>query len=132
MAQVVPFSAEIDSLNTNIVAVSFGTPQWVDAWLQVTGAQFPVWLDDSKQSYAAYQLTHRERASWSAKNLWYYARALARGEQLQGYRGDINQLGGNFIVDRHGMVRFAHPSQDPTDRPAVEEMLTVLRTLEAE
>ena len=129
MAQVVPFSAEIESLNTNIVAVSFGTSQWVDGWKQVTGATFPVWLDPSKQSYETYGLTHSVRASWGGKNLWYYARALARGEKLQGNRGDTNQLGGNFIVDKHGIVRFAYPSKYPTDRPTVEQLLANLRKL---
>ena len=129
MAQVVPFSAEIDSLNTNIVAVSFGTSQWVDGWLQVTGADFPVLLDPSKQSYGKYGLTRSARAAWGPKSLWYYARALARGEKLQGNRGDTHQLGGNFIVDQHGIVRFAHPSKDPTDRPAIDQLLTVLRAI---
>jgi len=125
----VPHSAEIKSLNANIVAVSFGTPQWVDAWLQVTGAEFPVWLDPTKKAYAEFGLTRSKGAAWGIRNLAYYARALARGEKLQGYRGDTDQLGGNFIVDRHGVVRFTYPSRDPTDRPPVATLLDVLHHL---
>lgn len=124
-----PFSAEIKSLNTNIVAVSFGTPQWVDGWLQVTGADFPVWLDPNKQSYEKYGLTSSASAAWGPKNLWYYAKALARGEKLQGNRGDTSQLGGNFIVDRNGIVRFAYPSKDPTDRPPIEKLISTLHQI---
>lgn len=126
MAQVVSLSAEIEALNTNIIAISFGTPQWVDGWRQVTGATFPIWLDPTKASYQAYGLTSSAMASWGVKNLWYYARALARGEKLQEKRGDTHQLGGNFIVDQQGIVRLAYASKDPTDRPAIDLLLSTL------
>ncbi len=130
MAQVVPHSAEINQLNTNIVAVSFGTPYWANAWLEKTGAPFPIWLDPDKQSYPTYGMERSVWASWGPKNLWFYAKALMRGKQLERTEEDANQLGGNFIVDKSGVVRFAYPSKDPTDRPEVAEMLNVLRTLE--
>ena len=56
-------------------------------------------------------------------NLLFYAKALLRGEKLKEKRGDTDQMGGNFIVDAKGIVRFAYPSRDPTDRPEIAEML---------
>ena len=131
MAQVVSRSAEFEALNTNIVAVSFGTPQWVGAWLEVTQANFPIYLDADKRSYTAYGLTRSKRAAWGVKNLAYYARALIRGEQLQEFRGETDQLGGNFIIDKDGIVRFTHPSQDPTDRPEIDALIQQLQALNA-
>ena len=130
MAQVVPYSAEITSLNTKIVAVSFGTPYWAGAWLKTTGAPFPIWLDPDKQSYPTYGMERSLKAAYSPKTIWYYIKAVARGEKLQKSQGDTDQLGGNFIVDKNGIVRFAYPSKDPTDRPPVADLLSVLRTLD--
>gem|GEM_PF-539652 len=111
MAQFVPFYEEIESLNTDVVAVSFGTPYWAKAWLQETQAPVSVWLDPEKESYRVYGLERSVWRSWGPKNLWFYARALMRGEKLQEKRGDTDQLGGNFIMDAQGIVRFAYPTR---------------------
>ena len=129
MAQVVPFVEEIERLNGRIVAVSFGTPYWANAWLEETQAPFPVWLDPEKKSYALYGLSRSARGAWGVKNLWFYAQALARGQKLQGNRGETDQMGGNFIIDSQGIVRFAYPSQDPTDRPPISQLIEILATL---
>lgn len=130
MAQVVPYSAEIASLNTKIVAVSFGTPYWAGAWKKTTGAPFPIWLDPDKHSYPIYGMERSIRASYSPKTIWFYIKALARGEKMQKSQGSEDQLGGNFIVDKHGIVRFAYASKDPTDRPPIEKLISVLHTLD--
>lgn len=129
MAQVVPFAKEIDLLNTNIVAVSFGTPYWANAWLEETQAPFPIWLDVEKQSYELYGMTSSALRAWGVRNLWYYAQAIAKGEQLKEHRGDTSQMGGNFIVDKDGIVQFAYPSKNPTDRPEISQLLDTLRRL---
>lgn len=131
MAQVVPLSAEIDQLNTNIVAISFGTTYWANAWQTKTNAPFPIWLDPNRDAYPVYGLEQSAWASWGPKNLWYYAKALLRGERLEKSGEDVTQLGGNFIVDSNGIVRFAYPSKDPTDRPTTEQIMNALRQLKA-
>ena len=124
-----PRAAEFEALNTKIVAVSFGTAYWARAWMQETQSPFPVWLDATRDSYTAYGLDRSVLASWGPANLWYYAKALVRGEQLQEKRGDTDQLGGNFIVDNEGMIRFVYPSKDPTDRPEIDDLLVTLKAL---
>lgn len=130
MAQVVPFANEINALNTNIVAVSFGTPYWANAWLEETKSPFPIWLDPEKKSYELYGMDSSALRAWGVRNLWYYVQAIAKGEQLKEHRGDTSQMGGNFIVDKDGIVRFAYPSKNPTDRPAIETLLTALQRIE--
>ena len=44
-------------------------------------------------------------------------------------QGGPNQLGGDFIVDAWGKVRFAHPSEDPSDRPTFQRILEELKRL---
>ena len=129
MAQVVPLAEEINRLNTDIVAVSFGTPYWANVWLEETGAPFPIWLDPDKKSYEVYGMVTSKLAAWGPANLWFYAKALLRGEKMKGDRGETGQMGGNFIVDKNGIVRFAYPSRNPTDRPEVTKLMQVLQKL---
>jgi hypothetical protein len=52
-----------------------------------------------------------------------------RAKRLYRPVGDIMQVGGDFIVDGAGLVRFAHSSADPTDRPEAEELLRLIADL---
>lgn len=36
------------------------------------------------------------------------------------------QLGGDFLLDEHGRVLFAHRCQSPIDRPSVKDILSAL------
>jgi peroxiredoxin len=130
VAQLAPLHADFQNLNTNVVAISFGDEYWVRAWLAETQSPFPVLLDPTLAAYQAYGLDRSALRSWGVKTLWYYARALGRGEKLLEKRGDAYQLGGDFIVDADGMVQFAYPSHDPTDRPSIDELCAILRRLQ--
>lgn len=129
MAQVVPLYEEINALGVNVVAVSFGIEYWARVWLQETNAPFPVLLDPDKAAYAAYGLESSFWRSWSPRTLLYYAKAVLRGQELHGNRGDTEQLGGNFIVDANGVVRFAYASRAPTDRPTMDRLMAEMRKL---
>jgi peroxiredoxin len=129
VAQLRSVYDEIKALNTDVIAISFESGYWVQVWLSETKAQFPLYLDPSRQAYQAYGLTRSRWRSWSPKNLWYYAKALQQGRSFHTTDGDIAQLGGDFIVDTQGIVRLAHRSQDPTDRPSITTLLSALRQL---
>jgi len=40
------------------------------------------------------------------------------------------ELGGDFIIDKHGILKLVYPSHDPTDRPPVDDLLAVIQGLE--
>jgi hypothetical protein len=126
MAQVGLHQQDFESLETNVVTISFGTPYWAQVWLEETRSPFPLLLDSKRTAYQAYGLEHSLLRSWGWQTISYYARALWNGEEWRGIRGDSGQLGGDFIVDAQGLVRLAYPSRNPTDRPPVEELLSLL------
>ena len=39
----------------------------------------------------------------------------------------VLQMGGNFILDKHGITRFLYPSKTSMDRPEVELLLQELQ-----
>ena len=127
--QVASHLQEFEALNTNIVTVSFGIDYWAKMWLQETQSPFPFLIDPERDAYHAYGLQSSIVRSWMPQNLWYYAKATLQGREKFGKRGDPHQLGGDFIVDSQGVVRLAHPSKEPTDRPNVRQLLTVLRRI---
>lgn len=118
---------EFGRLNVQVLVISFGTEYWAKVWLEETGAPFPLLLDPERRVYRAYGLGRSVLQVWSPKVLWHYLRLVLAGRRLRPAQGDLYQLGGDFIVDAEGIVRLAHPSRDPTDRPPVEELLKVLR-----
>lgn len=126
MAQVVAQQNIFARHQTQIVQISFGTAYWAAVWQAETQSPFPLLLDQTQESYAAFGLARSFWQSWGAKNLFYYAKAITQGEKPAGYRGDTNQLGDDFIVDARGVIQFAHPSKEPTDRPDISYLLKVI------
>ena len=124
---------EFETLNTKIIVISFGTFPTVQQWLKETGINFPVLLDRERTVYTAYGLERSKLRSKSPRTLWLYFTRWLQGTQFHSSHGDdTSQLGGDFIIDKQGNLRFTYPSHDPADRPSVEELLGVLKQVAAE
>ncbi|RME97142.1 MAG: hypothetical protein D6768_20350 [Chloroflexi bacterium] len=123
---------DIQAHQAEVVVVSFGTEFWVRVWLEQTQAPFPLLLDPERAGYKAYGLQRSMARAWGLRSSWYYFKAVVlRRQRLHSSHGeDTGQMGGDFIIDRHGILRFTHPSQDPTDRPPVEQLLAELARLQ--
>ena len=126
MAQVVSRQSEFAARQIQVVTISFGTLYWASVWLKETHSPFPLLLDPDLAAYQAYDLQRSVLHSWGWNNLRYYAKAVLRGQKFSVNRGDMNQLGGDFLVDTNGILRLIHPSADPTDRPALSALLSTL------
>lgn len=127
MAQLRQYEREIESLNARIVVVSFGRPEQARLWLDETQTFFTLLLDPERKAYLAYGLEYSLARSWSPKVWLAYARLMLSGRKWRGIQGDSGQLGGDFIVDANGVIRFVYRSSDPTDRPSISQLLDVLR-----
>ena len=130
MAQLCQKLDQIQALNTRVSVITFGTLPAALAWLGETCAPVQVLLDAERAVYRSYGLERSLLRSWGPKTMWRYARLLAAGRKWRGIQGDSAQLGGDFIVDADGIVRLAYRSNDPTDRPSVDDLLNLLQQLE--
>ncbi len=129
MAQLRRRKPEFDALHVQIAVIGFVRDERVTIWLEQTKSPFPLMLDPDRRVYDAYGMGRSFVRVWSLKVMWHYFKLMLRGERLRGIQGDPHQLGGDVLVDRGGTVRLAYRSQDPTDRPGVDELLAAAREL---
>ena len=116
----------MEALQARVVVISFGSTFGAQAWLDEIDARFTLLLDPERKAYRAYGLEHSLARSWSPKVWLAYARLMLSGRKWRGIQGDSGQLGGDFIVDSNGVIRFAYRSDDPTDRPSMSQLLATL------
>jgi peroxiredoxin len=120
---------QIAGLPARVVAVSFSPPERVAFFLSDTQLSFPVLSDAPLDGYHAFGLT---RVSWlrilRPDVIWRFTRMMFRGwlPKKPAKGDDVLQLGGDFVIDAEGILRWAHRSSEPTDRPAKTAMLDAL------
>ncbi len=91
---------------------------------------FPLLSDPERDVYRAYQLpTGTASQVFGASALFAYAKLLFQGRWAGFHRSDLPQLGGDFVIDAEGIVRFEYRSAAPHDRPEVDRLLRVLGTI---
>jgi len=122
---------ELAALNAEVLLISFSSAEQARRWWGETAVDFPLLLDPDRIVYRAYRLRSSIWRVWQPKVWLGYARLMWRGWQWRGIRDDPHQLGGDFIVDANGVLRFAHWSNDPTDRPDVDVLFSMLQQVQS-
>ena len=129
MAQLRPFKSELEARNTRVAVISFGSTALAQKWIEETKATFQFLIDPERKAYQAFGLEYSLLRSWRPKIWFEYARLIAQGRKWRGIQGDSGQLGGDFIVDRDGIIQMAYRSLDPADRPTVSFILERLEEI---
>jgi len=132
VAQLCRHAETLRTLGARVVLVSFGPPSLAAQWLRETAAPFSLWLDPQRKAYRAFGVERSFLRSWGPRTILTYARLLLSGRPWRGIQGDSSQLGGDFIVDGRGVLRFAHRSHDPADRPEANVLVRALGETSAE
>lgn len=100
--------------------------RWAEQWAQEVCTDYPLLLDPKRELYRALGLERSLLRSWNPRTLWRYLRYLLSGKELKPIQGDSSQLGGDFVFDAQAVLRYSHRSEDPVDRPPVDELLAAL------
>jgi AhpC/TSA antioxidant enzyme len=116
----------LQARGVEVVLISFATPELARHWQEATQFPFPMFLDPERSAYRAFGLGSSVLAAWHPKMFLYYFRLLVKGRKLMPVKGDPYQLGGDFLLDAQGSVRFAYPSADPADRPPLSDILNAV------
>ena len=127
--KVLGYKHRLDEIGAVVVFVTFDDPEPVcDRLLAGLEVPYPVLVDREREAYRAWGLRRSSVAGlWLDPRLWArYTSLLVRGERLRRPGSDTLQLGGDFVIDRDGIVIYARPQQRD-DRPPVRELLGALR-----
>ncbi len=105
-----------------------GTPEQARQFQRSLALPFTILSDPGKQSYRAFGLTRRLNLAreLNPQSLSRFVTDVARYGVARTDQ-DVMQLGGVFVVDRAGIVRFAFTALRASDRPSTDEIITALR-----
>jgi len=111
-----------------VVLITFTKPRNLRGFRRRMDLAYPVLADGDRAAYRAYELG---RGSWwrvwSLGTMRAYGRLLRAGHRVTRPDGDTLQLGGDFVIDPAGRIRYAYRSTGPDDRPPVDDLLTAVR-----
>ncbi len=120
----------LERLGAVVLVVTFEPPSEAARFAQQARLPFTMLSDPDRRAYAAFGLRRgRWGQVWGWNTATAYLRGLLAGRWPRPPRGDLGQLGGDFVLDREGRLVFAHCGRDPADRPAVGQLLAALRTV---
>lgn len=106
--------------------IGMGTPAEARSVVRSLDLPFPVLLDTSRRVYELYGLIEADaRAFLNRKSAAAVGRALLNGSRGGRPIGDPRQLGGAFLIDTDGIIRWARPSKYPGDHASIDEILAV-------
>ncbi len=119
---------EFPGLGLRVVVVTFEARERAEQYVHETGLEWPLLSDRERTLYTAYGMGRgRWSAIWGPATLWAYARLIVRGRRVRRPTGDVQQLGGDVLVDPTGRVALCHVGKGPADRPAVGTVLERIR-----
>lgn len=127
------FQDEISSANGKVIVITFGLREGALCWLEDVKSPFPFLMDHHRKLYHFFGLKRSVLKVWGVSSLVFYAEAMVAGRSLpkpyENVHDDPQQMGGNFILDKHGNTRFLYPSKTSMDRPEVELLLQELQEI---
>jgi len=118
---------EIEALGARTWLITFGMRGPARRWQQDHAPGIPLIRDADLSIYRTYGLQRSWWRSLGPRTLLTYARLFLTGRRPQRSGDDWTQLGGDFVVDRRGMLHLARPSREAADRPGWGELEAALR-----
>ena len=114
--------------NTKIVIITFEASYFARAYAQETGQKWPILVDETRNAYRAYNMLSASFWDvWGPRTWWAYGKEFAKGNFLKKSDGDVQQRGGNVLIDPSGIVRLHHVGDGPADRPSVASILAAIQ-----
>ena len=119
---------EIETLDLRVAVVTFERPEIAAGYIEETALRWPLLVDETRTLYHAYGM-HRGTPwqIWGPATLWAYAKLLWQGRRMAPATGDVDQLGGDVLIDPSGRVVLHHVGDGPADRPEIDALLAAVR-----
>jgi len=117
---------EIHDKGAELVAIGSGGPHFARVFVEDLGVTFPVYSDETRRSYAAFE-RKRDRLAlirpYVDKNA---ARATKAGFHQTSVQGDAWQNGGVVVVRPGGELAFVHIENEAGDLADLDAVLAAI------
>lgn len=101
------------------------------SWLERTPTHYQLLSDTHKHFYKLLNLKRSFYKSWHSTAIHYYAEKVVNDVNLIKplEHDDLEQTGGDVILDKSGHIVYTHYSEATVDRPSADELLSVVKSL---
>ncbi len=106
--------------------VTMGTPAEAAELCRRYRCSFPCLSDPEAEAYRAFGLERGGVTQVITPRIIFRAAVSAFRGNYGGTMGDIFQMGGTFVIDREGVVRYRYRNRDAADNAPVAEVLAAL------
>ena len=123
---------ELESLGCGVVVVGQNKDvEQAEEW-NTSGTfycDFIHFCDPDKVFYKAYGFDRSLAGVWGPVSLDFYVAEQMSGREMHPSKGqDVNQMGGDILIDSSGSVTLPYYSKTNTDRPTLQAILDTLRS----
>ena len=129
MAQLESHKVEIVAAGLKLVAVAMGEPKHARRYCGKLTADITCLTNKEGDVYRAYGIG---KAGWTAALnpdlIKASLRAAAAGHVQGQATGDVAMLGATFIVDREGIIQYAHYNSHAGDHPDLDRLLASIQS----
>lgn len=109
------------------MVVTFEQPErarWHAQHVELPG---PLLIDGQRRLYRHYGMARAAKWTVMQPAIWgQYLKYIWQGRRLRMPQDDIQQLGGDVLIDPQGIVRWTYRSKTPIDRPAIDALLSAV------
>ncbi len=124
MAQLRQDYARFTDAKLKVVGVSPNKPDAAKAFRAAHDLPYPMLADPQRVAYQRYGLGKLSVLHEINPLTWLRNRGkLKQGVVARASDADMTQLGGVFIIDPRGTLRYTHVAEDAADNPPTEEIL---------
>lgn len=111
--------------------IGLGSPEQASAFCEGRGVPFACVTSPDRSAHRAYGLRRGSIDQVAGPRVWlpWLRNQISERHQGRFGQGDVAQLPGTFLVDRSGMVRFAHRGKRSNDVPSNEDVLEAVRAV---
>ena len=115
-----------------IVLIGLGSTEQAAAFCSRRGVPYDCVVSPDRSAHRSFGLRRGNLDQLAGPRVWLPWLRNQLGEKHQGRfgQGDVAQLPGTFVVDRGGIIRYAHRGRRSNDNPSNDEVLSVLASID--
>ncbi len=109
-----------------VAVVTMETPAQAAALRDRHRCEFPFLSDPRAEAYSAFGLERGGIAQLVTPRTIFRAISSTLKGNFGGPMGDVFRMGGTFVIDREGVIRYCHRARDAADVTSVDEVIGAL------